>query len=157
MSWSLVYFLLAQNRNNFTQMPMYINSLKDKNEMLHAEIFPPFMKSDMFLLQLNFQVITVIECYGSSFPIPVENSERLWNTESNGRELRIEGNSWRTQNLSPLIKEQRWVAIWILEVSNTQGQEGARPSKLTGGGSWSRFSQYDIYWSIDFLLFPIYP
>lgn len=77
MSWSLVYFLLAQHLNNFTQMPMSINSLKGKNEMLHAEIFSPFVRSDVFLLQLSFQVIYIIGCYGSSFPIPVENSAGL--------------------------------------------------------------------------------
>lgn len=67
-------------------MPMYVNSLKGKNEVLHAEIFPPFIKSDVFLLQLNLQVIPIIDCYGSSFPIPVGNSEQLWNTESNERQ-----------------------------------------------------------------------
>lgn len=62
-------------------MSIFLNYLKGKNEMLHAEIFPPIIRSDVFLLQLSFQVIHIIECYGSSFPIPVKNSETQKNTE----------------------------------------------------------------------------
>lgn len=69
----MINFHPAQILNHFTQMPMYINSLKGKNEMLHTQIFPFFMSS---------QVISIIEHYGTPFPMPVENSEWLGSTEN---------------------------------------------------------------------------
>lgn len=154
MSWSLVYFLLAQHLNNFTQMPMSINSSKGKNEMLHAEIFSPFVRSDVFLLQFSFSsyiyywMLWILFSYSSRKFCRALKHRKHWKT------IQL---PWTAQNSSHLIKQQKWAGIWILEVSNTHGQEGARLSELTRGGSWSYFSQYDIYWSIYFLLFPVDP